>query len=131
MSALPEDPASPEDGGYRIWIDNVGWRTYDLPMPAGGRYRFEIDRDDYWWLIKDGQRCNRRKWRPADPWEALVAADLIHALNNAGPTPIRGEFLKAAKKSRMPVRDVQWELRKASFSLWLHKLIRSAYGGKS
>ncbi|MET7334281.1 hypothetical protein [Nonomuraea sp. NPDC005650] len=119
---------SSEPTHYQVWdATNDVWVSYDLPLPAAKtknwRVRFDVDNEG-WWLVKDGRRCNRRPWQPADAWEALVAADLLWALNDAGPTPITREYRAAADRVGMSPKEVAWELRKASFGLWLRKLIR-------
>lgn len=135
QSEQVQDVGACRPGYYRVFIDDVGWRTLNLPIPAeqsqSWRYQLEVDADDWWWLVRDGRRSSRRKWRPADPWEALVAADVLYMLNDLGPVPITGEFREAAEKVGIPLEDLRWDVRKQAASLWLRKLIGSAYVGKS
>lgn len=112
---------------YQVWdAETKEWVSYDLPLPraktTNWRIRFDVD-DEGWWLVKDGRRCNRHPWRPSDAWEALVAADLLWALNEAGPTPITREYRAVADRVGISVGSLQHDLRKASFGLWLRKLI--------
>lgn len=118
--------AQSETGYYRAPCKG-GWITYDLPLDgpttASWHYRFDVD-DEGWWLVKDGRRCNRKPWWPIDAFEALLAADLLWSLNEAGPTPITGEYKKAADRARIPIDSLRLALRTRSYGLWLRKLIR-------
>ncbi|MDX3099690.1 hypothetical protein [Nonomuraea angiospora] len=100
------------------------WGTYGLPQPPDGDFAFEVDDAGQWWLFRNGIR-RRNSWKPKDPWDVLVAFDLMHLLNDNGrKAPIEGEFLKVAKRVQIPIEELQWGLRKQSAHLWIHKLIR-------
>ena len=100
------------------------WEAYGLPNPPSGEWAFEVDEAGDWWLLRRGIR-RRNPWKPTDPWDALVAFDLMHVLNaNGRRAPIEGAFLDAAKKVQIPVDKVQRDLRKQSTHLWWHQLPR-------
>ncbi|MFC4006691.1 hypothetical protein ACFOY2_05630 [Nonomuraea purpurea] len=99
------------------------WEEYGLPQPPTGEFAIDVDSAGDWWLLRSGQR-RRNPWRPQDPWDVLVAFDLMYLLNDdKGKTPIEGEFLRAARRVKIPIDALRWDLRKQSTHLWIRKLL--------
>ncbi|MEU6710055.1 hypothetical protein ABZ897_01135 [Nonomuraea sp. NPDC046802] len=99
------------------------WEAYGLPQPPIGEWVFDVDDAGVWWLLRGGRR-RRHSWRPDDPWDVLVAFDLMYLLNgNKRETPIEGEFLRVARRVKISIDKLRWELRKQSAHLWIRKLL--------
>lgn len=98
----------------------------DLMHGKGGwRLLWEVDVENGWWLAEGGRRMHRNPWRPADEIDVLVAVTLLYIINDAGPVPITGRFLDAAKQHGRKTEEALREaLYKAAHTLYLDIRIR-------
>ncbi|MEU6725424.1 hypothetical protein ABZ917_17090 [Nonomuraea wenchangensis] len=84
----------------------------------GWRCRFEVDGGD-WWLTSDGLRIQQTRWAPSDEADVLLAAQLLHTLNDAGDMPLSARILEIAAQADMDEDHFRLMLGREAYKLYI------------
>ncbi|MEV0628996.1 hypothetical protein [Nonomuraea wenchangensis] len=109
---------------------SAGPVTFDLRSefvrlaPERGQHTFDVDEAGGWWLCRNGRPRHARPWWPTDRVDVLVAVTLLHMLDQLGPVPITGEYLRVAEQQRIAPANLRCRLMVAAYSLFVRHLLR-------